>query len=594
MPNPCPPVPSGHPPCFTGGARPCPPDGIGGKAASRPGGSFLSTRLFLTIRSLFIVFFAILSGAVPGAAEVRPLDGPAVLDREDGHYLLTGDIDVEATAFVIRASGVTLDLGGHSVTVRCREGEDEAVHAVAVEGHHLERIRIVNGSLRQRGQCAGSSPVHFPSGVHGAQIAHLSIDYEAPDASAIRMHWGEHATIRHNVIDDRGTVVSNRHQGVAAIDAGRGEGMRIHDNVIRRTRHIGVRTAEGADIRGNEIHIDSVAVNATGIFAAGGVVAHNRVTGEGVHPIGIWPGSDIRVYGNYVRVANTRAGDEYGDTGAACLRMTWGNDAVEVTDNIFVLDAEGTEAQGVESWGRALWVGLPEPGQRALFARNLIVANSRGGDAKAAGIAVVCDNASPHLVFRDNTVISNWGTVLLADDYGHADGYARFIGNTFVRQGDSARFRTVRSDNPAYPSTAVFLGNRCLGEGSCTGADLQWEGDALKEIGFGRPVALVLTDGAGRPLADAPVEIADAQGIFTFEGRTDEKGEVNAHVIDYVLTNRAPVLAGIVAQEAELPVRRRAEAVLSVRMGEREVRRTLAADPDDPQRRVEMRIDVEE
>jgi hypothetical protein len=526
----------------------------------------------------------------PASAQILHLDGPKVLDRENARYLLTRDLDVDKTAFVIRASGVTLDLGGHQVTVRCRDGEDEAVYGVAVEGYHLREIRIVNGALRQRGACRESSPIHFPAGVHGAEIAHLTIDYEAPDASAIRMHWGEHSSIHDNVIEDRGSVVSNRHQGVAAIEAGRGKGMRIHDNTIRRTRHVGIRTGEGAEIRYNSVHIDSVATNSTGIFAASGVVAHNRVTGEGVHPIGIWPGSDIRVFGNYVRVGNTRAGAEYGNTGAACLRMTWGNDRVEVTDNIFILDA-GAGGSEFESWGRALWVGLPEPGQRALFARNLIVANSREGRAKAAGIAVVCDNESSGLVFRENTVVSNWGTVLLADNYGHADGYARFIENTFVRQGDFPGFRAIRSDFPDRPSTGIFIDNLCLGGASCSEPDLEWGGKGKKEVGFGRKVVIGLTDASGRPLADALVEIADQEGLFFFDGRTGKDGDVSGEVIDYFLTNQVIVLA-VSGGEPALPARRRSHAALTVHKGEMRLQKHLPVEEEEEMPgRIELKIE---
>ncbi len=539
-----------------------------------------------------IAFVLLFLWTAPAAAGERLIDGPAILDQENASYRLTVDIEANSTPFVIRASGVTLDLGGRAITVRCREGEEGAIHAVAVEGHHLKQIRILNGSLSQRGQCRESHPVHMPSGVHGAEIAHLAIDYESPDASAIRMHWGEHSRIHHNVIDDRGQVVSNRHQGVAAIDAGRGEGMRIHDNTIRRTRHIGIRTAEGAEIRNNAVHIDSVATNSTGIFAAGGVVAHNRVTGEGVHPIGIWPGNDIRVFGNYVRVGNTRFGEEYGNTGAACLRMTWGNDAVEVTDNIFILDAEGAAAEpDLESWGRALWVGLPEPGQRALFARNLIVASSREGRAKAAAIAVVCDNASSGLVFLENTVISNWGAVLLADDYGHADGYARFVENTFVRQGDSPEFRTVRSDYPEYPSTGIFIDNLCLGGASCTEADLEWGGAGLKEVGFGRRVVFVLTDASGRPLADVSVEIVDAESLSRFEGRTDENGEIPAELVDYFLTNQVAML--MASGEREFPVRRRATSALTMRRGEMESRKSVHTGTEELPRTIRLKFVVD-
>lgn len=549
------------------------------------------------MRPLLVAALLLLSlpAEVFGWGGPRRLDAAAVLERENGRYLLTRDIEVEGTAFVIRASGVTLDLGGHQVTFRRKEGEEKA-HGVLVDGNRLRDIRIQNGRLIQpQEDCRGCTPVHLPRGVERVEIAHLDIRYAGADASAISMHWGGSSHIHHNVIEDRGAAVSNRHQGVAAIEAGRGEGMRIHDNLIRRTRHIGIRSGEQGEIRDNAVFIDSVETNSTGITVKSGIIAGNRVEGEGVHPIGIWPGNDTRVTGNFVRVKSTRAGKEYGSTGAACLRMTWGNDGVETTDNIFILDTqEKGEEKNFVSWGRALWVGLPHEGERALFARNLIVANSRGG-SKAAAVAVVCDNASDALVFRENTVIGNWGLVLLADDYGHADGFPRFVENLFVRQGKAPGFRTIFSEYPGRPSTGIFISNRYENGASPEAPALEWHGTGRKELAFGRVRRVVAQDADGRPLEGAEFEFLDPEGHRVYSGTTDASGRLRAEIIDYRLVGVSASPDQPVRAAAAGPVRRdEAPRALRVRKGDIDTRLSLSEEDGDIRRGSWMiRIDKE-
>ena len=533
------------------------------------------------MRALFaaaLLFLSLPAETFGWGAPIR-LDAAAVLERENGRYLLTRDIEVEGTAFVIRASGVTLDLRGHQVTFRRKEGEEKA-HGVLVEGNRLRDIRILNGTLIQpQEDCRGCTPVHLPRGVERVEIAHLDIRYAGADASAISMHWGRHSHIHHNVIEDRGAVVSNRHQGVAAIEAGRGEGMRIHDNLIRRTRHIGIRSGEEGEIRDNAVFIDSVETNSTGITVKSGIIAGNRVEGEGVHPIGLWPGNDTQVTGNFVRVKSTRPGKEYGSTGAACLRMTWGNDGVEATDNIFILETQETgEEKNFVSWGRALWVGLPHEGERALFARNLIVANSRGG-SKAAAVAVVCDNVSDSLVFRENTVVGNWGLVLLADDYGHADGFPRFVENLFVRQGKGAAFRTILSEYPGRPSTGVFISNRYVNGASGEDPALEWWGSAKKELRFGRIREVLVEDEAGRPLEGVLIDVIDAEGRLLFSGASDGAGTVRAEIVDYRLLGGGANSGEAVRGAAATPLKRNENPqILRVRRGDDEVRLPLGGE----------------
>ncbi|MFO0754797.1 MAG: carboxypeptidase-like regulatory domain-containing protein [Thermodesulfovibrionales bacterium] len=479
----------------------------------------------------------------PRRARVREITGPATLDQPDTEYVLQNDIATEGTAFTVAASDVTLNLNGYTVTYGTRDAE--AAYGVLIEGEKRKNVALVNGRIVQgEGECRGKpgtgkncNPVYAYE-TFGLEIGGIGISYRSADTHGIYLQWGRDARIHHSVVRDSGTEVKDRHQGIDALRAGRVVNAHVHHNVIR-TRQVGIRVGEEGEVHHNEVQIDSRVTNSVGLSMQSGSLHHNKVYGYGVHPIGIWPGRNGKVFSNYVEVQSTRKGDEYGDTGAACLRMTWGTgDGVEVMYNTFLLrasrDYQGT---GFNSWGRALFVGLPRAEQKAEFHDNVIIALNDDGEAKAAAIAVVCDNASPSLVFRNNRVESNWANVLLADSYGAADGYPQFIGNTFVKRDDYSTYRTVRSQYSSRPSTGVFTGNTMVNGASLENADLEFSGKGKKEIRVGRRLAVEVQDASGAPLRDARVVVKDSEGEPVFEGATDENGRVVADVVRYLLTN---------------------------------------------------------
>lgn len=484
--------------------------------------------------------------AWPKRKNIVKIIAPGELAQSDTEYVLKKDIIADGTAFVIKASHVTLNLNGHTITYLNGNSESQA-YGVYVPGYNRKDIAIVNGKIIQGdGKCCGNvhgigcNPI-YNYDAHDIEIGGLEIVYGTSNTSGILLHWGYNANIHHNTIVDLGSKVTNRHQGIAAIEGCRGHGcsnQKIHHNLIKGARQLGIRAGVQSEVYNNEVHIDSSVTNSTGISAAGGSIHHNKIFGEGVHPIGIWPGNDIKVYSNYVEVQNTKRGDEYGDTGAACLRMTWGNDNVEVMNNTFILHAEENDkGTGVRSWGRAIWVGLPKPEQKAVFHDNIIVANNRDGKAKAAAIAIVCENESPNLIFRNNKVISNWSNVLLADSYGHAGGYARFIDNRFIRRGNHASYRTIRSQYSSRPSTGVFINNRFENGASPDDIDLEFNGSAVKELAFGWHLTVLVKE-KGEAISNALVVIRDNTGSKVFEGNTDQQGKVAADLVAYLLTNQ--------------------------------------------------------
>lgn len=57
-------------------------------------------------------------------AEVIEIDKPGVLDKAGATYVLTKDVTAARTAFMIKGDGITLDLGGHTVTYGTDVGVD--------------------------------------------------------------------------------------------------------------------------------------------------------------------------------------------------------------------------------------------------------------------------------------------------------------------------------------------------------------------------------------------------------------------------------------------------------------------------------------
>ncbi len=494
------------------------------------------------------------AGAITVAAPVRKnivkVTAPGELAQEDTEYVLQNDIVADGTAFEIKNHNITLNLNGHAIVYNNKEpgGDPKKIYGIIISVYGRENIAIVNGTIRQgTGNGGGNAtgwghnPI-FAEATSNIEIAGLTIEYSGRDVTGIFLHWGSKAHIHHNTFEDNGTVVSNRHQGIDVVKMV-GADAKIHHNLVKRCRHRAFSIANNSEVYNNEIYLDSHATNSYGVMCfttKDFTIHHNKIFGVGEHPVGVGlvnGTANGSVYSNYVEVQNTRHSAEYGDTGSSCIRMTWGTDNVDVSFNTLIIHAEENyRGTGVKSWGRNVWVGLPKPEQRATFHDNMIIANNSDGKAKAAAIAIVCNNESSSLIFRNNTVVSNWSNVLLADNYGHAGGYAHFSDNTFVRQDDHPSYATVRSDYMWVPSTAVFIDNILENGASLDAPDLQFEGKGKKEIAIGWRMTVKVRDKDDKPLEGARILIQDKDGKIFFEGLSDAAGSAEVELIEYIIT----------------------------------------------------------
>ncbi|HUT01935.1 MAG TPA: hypothetical protein VM031_05740, partial [Phycisphaerae bacterium] len=193
----------------------------------------------------------------------------------------------------------------------------------------------------------------------------------------------------------------------------------------------------------------------------------------------------------------------------------------DVHDNTFIAHAD--VYGGKVAKARAVWVGLPkftpkgakEPiaDARGIFRNNYVAALGRKG-AKAGALCVVCLNESPNLIFLNNTVLSTWGNVLLGDDYGHAGGYPKFVGNTFRRVGRQKDYHTIRHDYAGRPGTGVFLDNRYEGGAGEDRVRLREAGRIVMQA----VLDIHVKDVKDKPIEGAEVVIRDRSGTAVFRG----------------------------------------------------------------------------
>ena len=468
---------------------------------------------------------------------------PYVLDRANTTYVVTRDLTFPLGGLLVKADGVSLDLDGHTLVYndepaqrsaewdkRAYEGHD---FGVRVEGR--VQVVIVNGSIRQgRGNTPGTAvgigcnPIYSQAARN--VIAAVDCVWSGADVSGLFLHESSGDHVHHCVLDDRGEGVSDRHMAIRSV-GGNAWGNYDH-NLIKATRQQGLANAVRATH--NEIYLRSCCTNSFAITPTPDAklpieVACNRIVGVGEHPVGIGmfgvfqPGSTV--HHNYVEVKCTKTGQEYGYTGSACFRTTWGADHLDVGHNTFLAYADVFGDQTAKA--RTLWVGLPVftprggndkiVDARGYFHDNLIIARGPAG-APAGAICVVCLNDSPNLIFAHNRVISTWGNVVLADHYGHADGYPKFVGNQFEREGVASDYFPIRHEYGGMPATAGLLDNRFLPAGEAPRFKLQDKG----RLAQFEMVTIRVCDQQGQPLGDALMTILDSALQPVFTGRTSQ------------------------------------------------------------------------
>jgi hypothetical protein len=421
---------------------------------------------------------------------------PIKLDKAGATYVLKSDIVAPGTALSVTATDVTIDLNGYTVTYNNVAGGSDAAGtefgALASQGQQGVRCsygtrgstKLYNGTIKQGAGNGGYG--YVPVIYRGAEIAGVTLDYYGPQVSGIDNECKE---VHHNVIIDRGTELTNRHQGVQGV----GVSGNVHHNLFKRVRQRGVNAASGSKIYRNEIYVDSCTTNSFGIMfykTRKCEATDNRVFGTGYLAIGIGTVSDgvgdIKILRNFIQMqshAPDNRWKEYGEqSGAYCVRVTWGGENVEYADNVLV--SKGRDGGMV----RGVWFCPGPKISNVSFRNNTIKVISETPDTTDKwGAIVVSGEDNPDSkpgLFENNTIISNFCNVRLGEEYGTGKN-ARFVNNTFVRDGDFAKYATVVCGFHTFNNNgSVFLDSKL--ENGASFDKVRWEGTGDNSFSVGK------------------------------------------------------------------------------------------------------------
>jgi len=467
---------------------------------------------------------------------------PYNLSNSDATYVPTEDISADANAINIMARNVTLDLNGHTVTYdNVAEAKDTGVDEGAFGHFRVQGSHGIRGSYRARGSRVLNGVVVQGAGDGGggyepvyangfAEVAGVTVVYHG---TQLRGFAGSGGEMHHCVVLDRGTELTNRHQGVAGIaDTGH-----VHHCLLKRVRQRGIGGGrEGTKIYRNEIYVDSCATNSFGImyYKTRNAIAHgNRVFGTGYHALGIGTVSagvgDIKIHDNYIHMRSREPDqrwDEYGaQSGVNGFRVTWGGENIEWCDNVVIV--EGREAGKGEV--RGIW-HVPQPDQKNLvYHNNIIKAVADEAKTSALGCVVISGSKEPEkdhaALFENNVLISDFCNLSLGGGYYGAANNGRFVGNRIVKIGDKASYRTIQCGSGSGTCVGFELIDSAFSSGA--GFDrIKWRGDGRRGFSVGHTLKIAAKAGAEVVAKDH----ADGE---VFSGRVPASGVVEISLIQY-------------------------------------------------------------
>jgi len=507
---------------------------------------------------------------IPGAIRVPGnLPGPPYsLNKKGATYILTKDLNVDGLAIELKASDITVDLNGHTITYNRKrvtydnakdynEFKRKTTYGIT-NNWGTRNVKILNGTIVQGegnngawGNRRGFGPVYL-NGSSG-EVAGVVAVYQGQQVTGIRITNSEKFNIHHNVILGRGTKPGNRHQGSDAISRAAGK---VHHNLVKRVCHRGIGCAAGVagdptQIYNNEVYIDSWATNAYGINGykiEHAQITRNRIFTSGYHTSALptTSCSHLKIHGNLMHMVATKPNTRFKEYGPMSkhhgFRIKYdpkGGD-LDFYDNLVI--AVGTDGGCVK--GATVKGGKDMPD--VVFRDNVFKQTYEGTinpNEKRASIAAAAQwscavayvgDAKGSIVFRGNTIISNYRNITFDDGYYASGSNATFIDNKLVRTDDRKDYTTIRCGWWDKPHNGNMLIDTTL-EG---GADL----NNVCFLGTGKndfSVAWTLTV---KTTPGAKIRITDVSGKEVFSGVADEAGRAEAVLVQYRHAQKTPRL----------------------------------------------------
>lgn len=489
---------------------------------------------------------------------------PYYLNQANTVYLLTEDIDAPTRAFNIAAQNVTLDLGGHTVTYDnatplvtgvwndyaysniSSMGVARAAY-VTVTGSKVLNGTIAQGQMGSAGDIQyGFNPIFNPDGM---EIAGIRMRWRGDGVGGIIGAYSANYNIHHNIVEDHGSVVVNRHMAVRAIGVLTST-FPLHHNRLSRFRQIGVNAS--TEVHNNEFCGDSFATNSFCIH--GSSVHNNFIFGTGYHCIGIsW--SSPAAYENYISLYAFACDrdTEYGVDGAQVgMRLTqYGGNRTVFNNyrwdrNIIVIRAqEGVIARGIQVTSDPYVTGFVADGN-VIKIINVDGVTPADGDVQAC-LVVNAANALgtvyPALTFSNNDLYSNASIICPAESYG-SGSYARFLSNRMTRIPGTGAFSTFQADYDYYQSIGHKIFDSVVAGGASESdyffGGFPWQ--QTRSYSTGRREVVTILSG-GTPVVGKAVSVRDSVGTVA-NGVTDVLGHVTVDILEH--TYSAPQGAGAV------------------------------------------------
>ena len=362
---------------------------------------------------------------------------PYILDKKNSVYIVTEDIIADRTAFNITAPGVTIDLGGHTITHANQLIPELDYLNLEKSGVGIRRVdydtqqsglTILNGTIKQgaaknnqdytaakdmlrpdperkkrleKNSSRGFSGIEITN-YSDVEIAGVTVEYHFPQTWGMRFEsaYGKY-NIHHNIITDKGNQLFNRHGGgtVRSIGFRSGSGVytskyklnnddneiQVHHNLIKRTRHNALNIAQ--KVYNNEIYVDSWAVNSFAIspHKYRGQVHDNKIFLTGYYACGIlWATTDLDVSNNFIHMESIATMIEKPLKGRRLIE-TWGEQDIVAGMRLTNYGKGGQERENLS------------------YTNNLIIGNCRGG-AEMRGTEFYSDYSIRNLVFSNNII----------------------------------------------------------------------------------------------------------------------------------------------------------------------------------------------
>ncbi|MDR1932634.1 MAG: fibronectin type III domain-containing protein [Spirochaetales bacterium] len=490
---------------------------------------------------------------------------PGLFITTPGTYVFMEDVTTNGLGINVKSSDVTIDLNGHTLIYDNANNPFDA----SSDGQYNEsgswgiraglwnfvNTKIYNGVVKQGAKGTperGPLFLYHMGGSTHNEIAGLTVDYYSGQTSG--MYVGKGYT-HHNILYDRGGVVTDRHMAVRALIADPGAGTEATYNSLRRFRQRGI---DGATlVRENELYCDSFDTNSFALGAGNGAtVKDNKVFGMGYNPIGIGWGNDITVTNNFIYLrgfAPTQRSTEYARiSGVAGMRVTnYDSENLVFENMLFQGNIIVLKAEDECNMARGIWTINGAGDKNIVYRNNKVKVEAMPGNfspsagqhtglyyngdvnnAIAAvsiqGLNYVSEAVPTALIFEDNHFISNVNHIIIGEGYGITSG-ARFYRTTLEKirhDSDHGFFAPVRLGFWYWTTQGNSMTDtKLIGITESEMTPDFYGGTGKMEIRYGERKALTFKDENGRALANKTIVLTNTEDDYRQTIQTDGNGK---------------------------------------------------------------------